>query len=153
MRRYADTQASVTLEVCPGSVSEPMPSLRRSFALLAALLACDDSSLSPAADVSDFHLSIETNRPQYTLSADSFAYVTVTNASTAPVYFPMASYVVYERLVDGEWDDPFAWFIVDGIGPSFPLAPGAVHTDRSEERRVGKEGGGRRTGDKHMKYS
>ena len=120
----------MTLEVCTGSVSDLMPRFRWSLALLAAVVACDDSSLSPVADASDFDLSIETDRPQYALSADSVAYVTVTNASSASVHFPMASYVVYERFAEGAWRDPFAWFIVDGIGPSFPLPPGAAHTDQ-----------------------
>src|SRR5918992_1443562 len=100
-----------------------MSTLRLSFALVTCLAGCLDSSLRGdlGPDV-DFDLSVETDRLQYALSTDSVAYITVTNASTEPVYFPMASYVVYERFADGAWRDPFAWFIVDGIGPSFPLS-------------------------------
>jgi hypothetical protein len=65
----------------------------------------------------------------YALSVDSLAYVTLTNASTAPIYLRMDSYVLYERFAEGAWRDAFAWFVVDGIGPSFPIAPGESHTD------------------------
>ena len=76
-----------------------------------------------------YHLSVESDKAVYSLSTDSSAYVTVENRSDRPIFLPMDSYVVYERLVDGEWRDAFAWFVVDGVGRSFRIAAGARHTD------------------------
>jgi hypothetical protein len=80
-------------------------------------------------DLSPFNLAVTTDRSRYVLPADSLALVTLTNHSDQPVFLPMDSYVVYERLRDGEWRDAFAWFVVDGFGRSFPIAPGASNTD------------------------
>ena len=95
-------------------------------ALLAPLLGCREPTAGPPPNVD---LSVASDQPTYTLARDSLAYVTLTNASAAPVYLPMDSYVVYERLIDGEWRNAFAWFVVDGVGRSFPVRPGESLTD------------------------
>ena len=96
------------------------------FALLPALLACGEPAAGPPPN---FDVSVASDQPTYVLARDSLAYATLTNASTAPVYLPMDSYVVYERLTDGEWRNPFAWFVVDGVGRSFPVRPSESRTD------------------------
>lgn len=104
-----------------------MSRLLISSAVLALTLAgCGDSSTGPQAR---FDLAIGTDKPQYALATDSIATVTLENLSDRDVYLPMDSYVVYERLADGEWQDAFAWFIVDGIGRSFAVAPGEKKSD------------------------
>ena len=88
-------------------------------------LGCGEPSGIP----SGYHLVISSDKTAYSISTDSSAYITMENQSDRPVFLPMDSYVVYERLVDGQWRDAFAWFVVDGNGRSFPLAAGARHTD------------------------
>ena len=90
------------------------------------LLACGEPTGTLA---STYHVAISPDKTSYSLSTDSSAYVTITNHSDRPVFLPMDSYVVYERLVDGQWRDAYAWFVVDGIGRSFPIATGTSHTD------------------------
>jgi hypothetical protein len=77
-------------------------------------------------------LTIETDKPVYSLAADSTARVTLTNRSGARIYMPMGSYLGYERLVGAEWGEPFAWFTIDGIGRSVSMPAGAVRTDQLE---------------------
>ncbi len=36
----------------------------------------------------------------------------------------MNEFVYVERFSDGEWGNRHAWFSVDGVGISFPVAPG-----------------------------
>ena len=119
-------KSAVTPNVSDGSASGPMLKLRRSFLLLLALLGCDGSALGPFAR---FDLSISTDQPHYALSTDRPAYVTITNAANDAVYFPMDSYVMFERFERGAWRDLTPWFVIDGTGPSYPLAPGASQTD------------------------
>ena len=90
------------------------------FPLLLAICACRDNALSPA----HYALAVQTDKAAYSLAADSNADITITNHSDRSVFLPMDSYVVYERLVNGQWVDAYAWFVVDGVGRSFPLAPG-----------------------------
>lgn len=97
--------------------------------LLAAIAGASACHSDPAAPPARFDLVVETDKVEYSLAADSIARVLLTNRSDRAVYLPMDSYVVYERLRDGEWRDAFAWFVVDGVGRSFPLAPGRVRTD------------------------
>jgi len=88
--------------------------------LLLALCACRDNTVGPA----HYSLAVQTDKVAYSLAADSNATITITNHSDRSVFLPMDRYVVYERLVDGQWVDGYAWFVVDGVGRSFPLAPG-----------------------------
>ena len=94
--------------------------------LVVSLLAagCGDPAGPGSLD-----LVVTTDKPEYSLRTDSIARVTLANRSDGAVYLPMDSYLVYERLRDGEWQDAFAWFIVDGIGRSFRLEAGATLTD------------------------
>jgi hypothetical protein len=91
--------------------------------------ACDDGATgtSPTDRV-----SIETDKTVYSLASDSFAIVTLTNRVDRTLYLPMGEYLAYERLVDGEWRDGYAWFTVDGIGRSFSIEPMASQDDQLE---------------------
>lgn len=95
--------------------------------LLVSLMAtgCGDA----AGPGRGFDLAVATDKSEYSLRGDSLARVSLANRSDRSVYLPMGIYVVYERLRDGEWQDAVAWFIVDGIGPSFRLEPGATSAD------------------------
>jgi hypothetical protein len=77
-------------------------------------------------------LTIETDKPVYSLAADSTASVTLTNRSGSPLYMPMGSYLEYERLVGGEWGEAFAWFTIDGIGRFVSMPAGAARKDELE---------------------
>lgn len=101
---------------------------RRSQALAVALALCACGE-NPAAPV-HYDLAVTTDKPAYSLSTDSVASITLTNRSDRPVFLPMDSYVVYERLLNDEWTDAYAWFVVDGVGRSFPLAAGDAITDQ-----------------------
>ena len=97
----------------------------------ALLLGCrEPSGTLPSV----YQLAITSDKATYSLSTDSSAYVTIANHSDRPVFLPMDSYVVYERLVAGQWRDAFAWFVVDGIGRSFPVPPGTSRTDELQLR-------------------
>jgi hypothetical protein len=97
--------------------------------LAAGITGATGCHSDPAGPPPRFGLAVETDKPQYSLAADSVALVTLTNPSDGVVYLPMDVYVVCERLGNGEWRDAFAWFSVDGIGRSFPLSPGSAQTD------------------------
>lgn len=97
------------------------------LAAIAGVAGCSDNSAAPPS--SSFDLVVGTDKGTYSLPTDSIALVTVSNQSDRDVYLPMDVYVVCERLSDGEWQDAFAWFSVDGTGRSFPLSPGEVITD------------------------
>ena len=104
-----------------------LPLRRLALSWTAALfLGCGEPT---GRSASAYHLSIASDKTVYSLNTDSAAYVTIENLSDRPVFLPMDSYVVYERLVDGQWRDAYAWFVVDGIGRSFPLFSEARHTD------------------------
>jgi hypothetical protein len=66
----------------------------------AAFGGCAGDSASPTPERG---LTIETDKPVYSLAADSTARVTLTNRSGARIYMPMGSYLEYERLVGAEW--------------------------------------------------
>lgn len=90
-----------------------------------AITGCGGGPTGPR----QFDLVVATDKPEYSLDIDSLVRVTLTNRSHRVVYLPMGSYVVYERLRAGDWRDGFAWFILDGLGPSFSLDPGDAVTD------------------------
>jgi len=100
------------------------------LALLTAVCAmtagCDREPAGPAPE---YDLAIETDRAWYSLATDRVVRISLTNRSSRDVYLPMDSYVVYERLQWGDWREPMDWFVVDGIGRSFPVAREAVHED------------------------
>jgi hypothetical protein len=107
---------------------------RRLLLHTAALAVCLNAVAGcrePVAPSPPGHLEIavETDKPQYSLATDSVARVKLTNRGDGAVFLPMDSYVVYERFRDGAWRDAFTWFVVDGVGRSFPLSPGASLTD------------------------
>lgn len=100
-------------------------------ALVVAVGGCGNDPAAPVIPAV-FDLVIETDRPQYSVADDSIAYISLTNRSNRAVHLPMDSYVVYERLRDGQWTDAYAWFVVDGIGISFPVLPGATVKNQLE---------------------
>ena len=93
--------------------------------VLVSAPACGDHVTEPGSD----NLSIETDKPEYSLGTDSTVHITVTNHLGQSVYIPMGTYVIVERLIDGEWSEGLAWFTVDGVGLSFPLEGGTSRTD------------------------
>jgi hypothetical protein len=55
---------------------------------------------------------------------DEAAQPTLVNLGTVPIYAPMNEYVYVERWSGENWIDRIPWFVVDGNGASFPIAPG-----------------------------
>jgi hypothetical protein len=78
----------------------------------------------------DFQISVSTDKVAYSLASDSISVITLRNSSGAAVHLPMGMYVFYEQRANGSWGEATAWFIVDGTGPSFAVAPGATKVDR-----------------------
>lgn len=96
--------------------------------------ACHSSPAEPAARID---LAVETDKAEYSLAADTRALVRLTNNSTTNVYLPMYTYVVCERLRDGEWRDAIEWFVVDGIGRAMPVEPGGGTTNELPLKYLG----------------
>jgi hypothetical protein len=69
--------------------------------------------------------------------------ITLHTMSTAAVHLPMGMYVFYEHDENGTRGAGTPWFIVDGTGPSFTLAAGAVREDRLPLRFYLRERPGR----------
>jgi hypothetical protein len=78
----------------------------------------------------EYRISISTDKLEYSLASDSIAVITLRNAAGAAVHLPMGMYVFYEQRENGTWSAATAWFIADGVGPSFSLAPGTTMEDR-----------------------
>src|SRR5688572_14805621 len=108
MQRSLNLAAVVALSLCGlgGCEDDPVSSLRR-----------------------ELDVTVATDRSRYSIATDGVARVTLTNRSTHDVYLRMDVYVVVERLRNLAWRDAIAWFIVDGIGRSFPVVPGDTHSD------------------------
>lgn len=85
-----------------------------------AVTACDRSP----TDLEFIDLSVTVAQPFYSLSSDQGAEVTLTNNSRDAVHVLMGEYVYFERLSNGKWVDAQPWFVIDGLGRSFPLNPG-----------------------------
>ena len=77
-------------------------------------------------------LSVHMDQASYSLASDSIASIALQNASGAAIYLPMGEYVLYERRVGGKWVDARPWFVVDGVGPSIGIPPGATRIDQFE---------------------
>ena len=95
------------------------------LAVSLAVSGCD----GPVGPADRLDLVVSTDKAEYSLAADSVSRVTLTNRSDRAVYLPMSTYVVYETLRDGVWQDALPWFGVDGVGISFPLSPGESRGD------------------------
>lgn len=93
----------------------------RLFAVLTALAGCSSSGPS-GLQVPD--LLVSTDKAVYSLAVDQAAQPTLVNQGTVPIYAPMNEYVYVERWSGEDWIDRMPWFVVDGHGPSFPVAPG-----------------------------
>jgi len=101
----------------------------RVAAIAVVLISAVSCRHDPASPPPPFGLVVDTDKLQYSLAVDRIARVTLTNHSIRPVYLPMDVYVVCERRRDGDWADAFAWFSVDGVAPSFAIAPSEIQTD------------------------
>lgn len=99
------------------------PSVRLLPALLALLPLSGCSSTGPSALTAPKVL-IATDKSVYSLSVDVEARVTLINQGPLPIYAPMNEYVYVEQRSDNGWINRSPWFVVDGLGPSFPVAPG-----------------------------
>ncbi len=101
------------------------------LATLAAVTACDNPAATKPYPIAlqPYDLRIGTDAAVYSLASDEAVRITLTNHSPDDVHLFMGVYVVFERLRDGEWVDPGAWLIVDGIGRTFAVAPGVSHRD------------------------
>ena len=102
----------------------PQPSPTRLLAILlaiTALIGCGSTGPSglPAPD-----LVVKTDKPVYSLSVDVEAHVTLINTGSVQIYAPMNEYVFVEQWSDNGWINRSPWFAIDGVGPSFPVAPG-----------------------------
>lgn len=95
--------------------------LIRLFPLLTGLLGCGSSEPS---DLQLAQLLIRTDKPVYSLAQDRAAQPTLVNQGTVPIYAPMNEYVYVEQWTGEEWINRTSWFVVDGDGTSFPIAPG-----------------------------
>jgi hypothetical protein len=95
--------------------------LIRLFPLLTGLAGCSSGGPSdlPVAD-----LLVRTDKRVYSLPADQAAQPTLVNQGTVPIYAPMNEYVYVERWSGQDWINRMPWFVVDGHGPTFPIAPG-----------------------------
>jgi len=95
--------------------------LIRLFPLLTGLVGCGSNGPSdlPVAD-----LLIRTDKPVYSLAQDQAAQPTLVNQGTVPIYAPMNEYVYVEQWSGEDWINRIPWFVVDGHGPSFPIAAG-----------------------------
>lgn len=91
--------------------------------LLACALAPACGEPEPAAPAG-IELSVTTDKPVYSLSADQTAQPILVNRGVREVYLPMNEYVAVQRFEAGAWSEPQPWFAVDGVGISFPLAAG-----------------------------
>lgn len=94
---------------------------------LAAIVtsACAREPTAPAT-AAPLGLEVAVAKTAYSFASDSAVRVTLRNTSSRPIHLLMGTYVVCERLVGESWEYEAEWFIIDGIGPSFPLAPGAT---------------------------
>jgi len=86
-----------------------------------ALTGCGSTGPSgvPAPD-----LLVTTDKSTYSLAVDVEANVTLINQGPLQIYAPMGEYVYVEQWSDNGWINRRPWFVVDGYGPSFPVAPG-----------------------------
>lgn len=100
---------------------QPIPVPRLTWPLLlVSALAC---GTGPDEDPV-IQLVVRTDKPVYSLATDNAAIPTLVNQGNVPLYAPMNEYVYVQRLLNGRWGPLQPWFVVDGIGPSFPVLPG-----------------------------
>lgn len=106
--------------------------MTRSFVALALVAivvsACADEPSAPAI-AAPLGLEVTVAKTAYSFASDTAVRVTLENTSAQSIHLLMGTYVVCERLVGESWQYESEWFIVDGNGPSFPLAPGASIAD------------------------
>jgi hypothetical protein len=88
--------------------------------VLALLVAC-----SPVVETGEVELELETPAA-FSISAGEPGHLALRNQGTAAVHLPMGTYVALERLHGNSWESLGPWFIADGTGPSFKVAPGVA---------------------------
>jgi hypothetical protein len=92
--------------------------------LLSATIALAGCGSSEPSDLQVADLLVRTDKPSYSLELDQAAQPTLVNQGTVSIYAPMNEYVYVEQWTGYEWINRTPWFTVDGIGVSFPVAPG-----------------------------
>ena len=95
--------------------------------ILFSLFACDSGPTEPESvptEQESVRLVITTDKTMYTPGIDYAATPILVNAGRDTVYVLMGEYVHAERWIGNGWAYAASWFVVDGVGPSFPLAPG-----------------------------
>jgi hypothetical protein len=101
------------------------PAVAALLIAVCTLSACSDSAApeQPA----HFDLLVSTDKPAYSSTVDRTVAVSVENRSNRKVYLPADFYVVTERMVQGGWGDPFAWFFAGGSSTDWiALEPGST---------------------------
>ena len=97
------------------------PGAMAAVVLGSALLAgCENASTG----VPTVQLQVTSDKSEYSLASDSGAAPLLVNLGPAVVYAPMNEYVYVERLGAAGWQDRRPWFVVDGVGISFPIHAG-----------------------------
>jgi hypothetical protein len=104
------------------------PAVSALLIALCTLSACSDSSApEPPAH---FDLLVATDKLEYSSTFDRSVAISVENRSNRKVYLPADFYVVAERMVRGEWGDPFAWFFAGGSSTEWiALEPGSKRSN------------------------
>jgi hypothetical protein len=98
-------------------------SLSLNFPLALALFGAPACSTGPD-ETPVVQLLVRTDKAVYSVAADDAARTTLVNQGSRSIYAPMNEYVYVQRLLNGWWGEPQPWFVVDGVGMSFPVAPG-----------------------------
>jgi hypothetical protein len=102
----------------------PHPTAVRLLPALLAVTALAGCGSTDPSDLGAPALLVKTDKLVYSLSVDVEAHVTLINHGSVRIYAPMNEYVYVEQWSDNGWINRSPWFVVDGIGPSFPVAPG-----------------------------
>ena len=99
---------------------------RIAAALLLALCGCGSEPTVPPTDPGSADVSVRLEKTVYSFAEDVDVQSTVYNRGSGPIYVPLGDYeyVYIEQWSDNGWIYVGPWFFADGVGPSFPIAPG-----------------------------
>ena len=114
----------------------PIRLMSAAIVALGGPLGCSAGTAEPEAQ-----LRVTTGRAVYSLASDVFATTVLLNVGPGPVYAPMNEYVYVERFESGRWQDRRPWFVVDGVGISFPILPGDSLAEAMDFRYVNRRAG------------
>jgi hypothetical protein len=108
------------------------------FAAIAAAAGCGSSG---PGDLDVLGLLVRTDKRVYSLAVDREARTTLLNQGSVAIYAPMNEYVYVEQWDGDEWINRRPWFTVDGVGISFPVAPGDSLSEAMDFRYVNNRAG------------